>query len=68
MTIKLKVRKLVYDAQGWKAYASYIGDSVKTVELLKRETTYYLETIEDLDGVMDAVPDDLRAEVRTLFR
>lgn len=68
MTIKLKVRKLVKKADGWKVYANYTGEFVKIVELLKGDTTWYIENVSDLNGVTERLPDSIEQFVRTLFR
>lgn len=68
MTIKLKVvKKLVKKADGWKAYALYIGEAVKSVELLKDDTTYYIESVADLDGVAERMPGSIEQAIRALF-
>lgn len=66
--IKLKVRKLVKKAGGWEVYANYIGESVKVVELVKADTTWYIESVSDLDGIMERLPGSIEQTVRALFR
>lgn len=66
--LKLRVRKLIKEVADWKVYANYIGESIKEVELLNGDTTYFLENIGDIDGVMESMPGDIEQTIRALFR
>lgn len=73
MSIKLNIRKLITAEGNWKVFAHYSGDTVKSVELeLSKDgalqTTYFLGNVEELDGIMEAVPESIRKATIALFK
>jgi len=72
MTTKINVRKLELTSGSFKVYANYSGSAVQSVELeyyeATLETTYFLETKEDVFGVMNALPLDVLECLKKLLK